>query len=62
MYGQEYMLIPFPLSAVYRAPCLNHGKMATRRWECVFRANGLLSWFDAMLDGCGLMALLLRAW
>jgi hypothetical protein len=56
------MSIPFPLGAVCRASYLDHGHVVVRRRERVVRIDELLSWFDAVLDGRGLMTLLLHAW
>jgi hypothetical protein len=60
MYSLEYRSIPFSVSAVSWAPRLNHGHMAARRWEHVVCIDGMLPWFEAMMNGHGLMSLLLR--
>jgi hypothetical protein len=62
MHSLEYIPIPFLLGAVSRAFRLDHGHVAARWREHVVCINGLLPWFDAVLDSCSLMALLLRAW
>jgi hypothetical protein len=42
MYNLEYLLIPFLVSVVCRAPYLNHGQVATRRQEHVVHVDGVL--------------------
>jgi hypothetical protein len=59
MFSLKHLPTLFPLSAIRRAPPLDHWHMTTWRRERFF-LDDLLPWFEEVLNHCGLMAMLWR--